>query len=395
MDRLAAWWAARTRGGVRAVLAVDGSLALVLGALAALGAWDAAGDRGMRLGVAGVALVGVAAAGLVVRRVWPLAALGLSLAATLAYLALGYPYSPILQLASVAAYTVGAWCPKRVSLTAVAAAVAVYLPVAWSSGGTPWPAFGVGPLAVVWLVVPWSVGTAVRAYRRVRARAADAERREHVYQERLRIAQEVHDVVGHSLAVINMQAGVALHVLERRPQRAAQALRAVRQTSAQALEELRAALAPLAEPDGRSRAEPDRRPVADLARVPELVEAVNQGRLRVTLVVEGHRRVLPAAVELAGYRIVQESLTNVVRHAEADRATVRLAYGDDALRVTVSDDGRGPATGDGAGRGLVGMRERAAAVGGTFAAGAGADGGFEVRAVLPVTRAGGAPSTGG
>lgn len=119
------------------MLAVDGSLALVLGALAALGAWDAAGDRGMRLGVAGVALVGVAAAGLVVRRVWPLAALGLSLAATLAYLALGYPYSPILQLASVAAYTVGAWCPKRVSLTAVAAAVAVYLPVAWSSGGTP------------------------------------------------------------------------------------------------------------------------------------------------------------------------------------------------------------------------------------------------------------------
>ncbi|MGK5741534.1 sensor histidine kinase [Micromonospora sp. URMC 103] len=390
VDRLAMWWATASRGGVRAVLAVDGALAVTLGALAELGAADAANDRGLRLGVAGFALVGVAAGGLVLHRVWPVAALGVSLAATLAYLALGNPYSSILQLASVAAYSVGAWCANPVSLVALAAAVGVYIPVAWWGGGTPWPAFGVGPLAVVWLVVPWLVGTTVRGYRGVAARATDAERREHVYRERLRIAQEVHDVVGHSLAVINMQAGVGLHVWQRRPERAAEALRAVRQTSSHALEELRATLAPLEapEPEGRPGTEPDRRPVAHLARIPELVEAVNQVGVEVTLTVRGPRRMLPAAVELAAYRIVQEALTNVVRHAAADRATVRVAYGQDGVSVTISDNGRGPAPGSTPGRGLIGMRERVAGVGGTFSVGARADGGFEVHAVLPVAGAG-------
>jgi signal transduction histidine kinase len=405
MNRLAAWWAARTRGWARTVVAVDGLLALVLGGLALEGSWEAAGDRGMRLGLFGVGLVVIAAGGLVVRRVWPLVALGVSMASTLTYLVIGYPYSPILQLSSVAAYSVGAWCSERVSLAAAAVAIGAYVPCAVWAGGTPWPAFGVGPLAAVWLVVPWLAGMAVRAHRRVKARAADAVQREHVYAERLRIAQEVHDVVGHSLAVINMQAGVGLHVLERRPERAAQALRAVRQTSAQALDELRATLAPLGEPppgaepaDSRQRgpAVSDRQPAPGLARLAELVEAMNSEGLRVELIVEGSRQLLPAAVDLAGYRIVQESLTNVVRHAAAARAIVRVTYEAETVSLTITDDGRGtpvtahqrfarPAGSGDAGRGLVGMRERAAAVGGTFTAGAGADGGFEVRAVLPTT----------
>jgi signal transduction histidine kinase len=417
MDRLAAWWAARTGGRTRTVVAVDGFLALVLGGLALAGSWDAAADRGMRLGLVGAGLVAVAAGGLLVRRLLPLVAFGVSMAATLAYLGLGYTYSPILQLSSVAVYSVGAWCSERVSLAAVAVAVGAYVPGALWAGGTPWPAFGVGPLAAVWLVVPWLLGMAVRAHRRVKDRAADAVRREHVYAERLRIAQEVHDVVGHSLAVINMQAGVGLHVLGRRPERAAEALRAVRQTSAHALDELRATLAPLGEPPPgaasagsrqrgtaagsrqRGTAVPDRQPTPGLARLAELVEAMHAGGLRVELIVEGPRQVLPAAVDLAGYRIVQESLTNVVRHAAADRAIVRVTYEAETVSVTVSDDGRGtpspahpgfgrPAASGDAGRGLVGMRERAAAVGGTFTAGAGAGGGFEVRAVLPMTRQG-------
>jgi signal transduction histidine kinase len=345
------------------------------------------------LGVAGFALVAVAAGGLVVRRVWPPAALGVSLAATLLYLAIGYPYSSILQLSSVAAYSVGGWCSARISVAAITVAMAVYVPVAWWTGGTPWPAFGVGPLAAVWLALPWLAGLAVRAYRRVKARAADAERREHVYRERLRVAHEVHDVVGHSLAVINMQAGVALHVLDRRPERAAAALRAVRQTSASALDELRITLAPLRGPapgtDGRPGSVPDRQPAPGLTRVAALVEAVNHDGLRVELIVEGRRRVLPAAVDLAGYRIVQESLTNVVRHATADRAVVRVAYETDTVSVVVTDDGRGATTSGGAGGGLAGMRERVAALGGTFTAGAGASGGFEVRAVLPAAPGGG------
>jgi signal transduction histidine kinase len=396
VDRLAAWWAARTGGGVRAVVAVDGLLAVVLGGLAAQGSWDVATDRGMRLGVAGFGLVAVAAGGLVVRRVWPVAALAVSLGATLLYLASGYPYSPILQLSSVTAYSVGAWCSGRLSLAAVAAAVGVYVPYAWWAGGTPWPAFGVGPLAAVWLVLPWLVGMAVRAYRRVQARVADAERRGQVYQERLLIAREVHDVVGHSLAVINMQAGVALHVLDRRPERAVQALRAMRQASASALDELRATLGgPAPEASHRPGPLPDRRPAPGLARLPELMDAVSHDGLRAELVVEGQRRALSATVDLAAYRIVQESLTNVVRHAAADRATVRVRYEADTVSVTVTDDGRGPAVTDDAGRGLVGMRERAVTVGGAFSAGAGVHGGFEVRAVLPLTGMGGGTSTPG
>lgn len=391
MDRLAAWWAARTGGGVRAAVAVDAVLAVVLGGLAAQGSSAAATDHGKRLGAAGFVLVTMAAGGLVVRRVRPLAALVVSLGTTLAYLALGFPYSPILQLSSVAVYSVAAWCSGPVSLIAVATAVGVYVPYAWWAGGAPWPKFGVVALAAVWLVLPWLAGLAMRTYRRVKARAADAERREQVYQERLRIAQEVHDVVGHSLAVINMQAGVALYVLDRRPDRAAEALRAMRQASATALDDLRTTLALLAPRrpglDDAS-AEPDRRPVPGLARLPELVEAVNGGGIRVELFVEGRQRALPVAVDLAGYRIVQESLTNAVRHAGADVITVGVRYDADAVSVTVIDDGRGAAVPDLAGRGLAGMRERAAALGGTFTAAARRAGGFEVRAVLPLSPAG-------
>jgi len=166
---------------------------------------------------------------------------------------------------------------------------------------------------------------------------------------RLRTAQEVHDIVGHSLAVINMQAGVALHVLDRRPERAAEVLRTVRKTSAQALAEVRVALG---------------------------------------------RPAVPAAVDLAGYRIVQESLTNVVRHAAASRAAVEVVYDDGMVTVTVTDDGRGPRASAGTGRGLVGMRERAAAVGGSLTAGAGPAGGFQVRAALPLTEGGGLSTAG-
>ncbi len=373
------------------MLAVDGLLALVLGGLAGQGSWSSAAERGIRLGVAGFMLVGVAAAGLVVRRLWPLAALGASFGATLTFLALGYPYSPIFQLASVAMYSTAAWRSERVSLAGLVVLVGVYLPFASSIGGTPWPGFGVVPVAAVWLVLPWMVGVAVRAYRRMRARAAQAERRGYIFEERLRIAQEVHDVVGHSLAVINMQAGVALHVLEKRPSRAAEALRAMRQTSAAALDDLRVTLAPLS----GAATDASRRPAPGLARITDLVEAVNQGGLRVDLVVEGTLVAVPAAVDLAGYRIVQESLTNVVRHAGARRATVRVVYGPAAVSVTVADDGRGVGPLDGGGRGLVGMRERAAALGGTLQAGPAPAGGFEVRAVLPVTAGGGGISTRG
>jgi signal transduction histidine kinase len=201
------------------------------------------------------------------------------------------------------------------------------------------------------------------------------------------MAREVHDVVGHSLAVISMQAGVALHVLERRPERAAESLRAVRETSAQALAELRATLSA-------------REPLPGLDRVPDLIAAVRAGGLPVTLTVRGDPTPVPAAVDLAAYRVIQESLTNVVRHAGPCRATVRVDYHPNRVTVTVADNGRGAPPGVGgregavvvgggrgvagsAGRGLAGLRERAEGVGGTLVAGPGVVGGFEVCAVLP------------
>ena len=269
-------------------------------------------------------------------------------------------------------------------------------PYAWRDGGTPWPQLGVVPAALLWLGLPWTIGVGVRAYRRVAARAAEAERRGYLYAEQLRIAREVHDVVGHSLTVINLQSGVALHVLPKRPERAEQAVRAVRETSARALDELRAALAPLSAPSGGPGvpeiSAPGRAPAPGLDRVADLIEAVNHGAVRAAFTVDGTPAELPAAVELAGYRIVQESLTNVARHAGPCRASVRLVYGPDTLSVTVTDDGTGNAARSAAGRGLPGMRERAIALGGTFTAGPRPGGGFEVRAVLPHSNRGGGPS---
>ncbi|WP_328710370.1 sensor histidine kinase [Microbispora hainanensis] len=393
MERMAAWRAALVSGGARPgggpwrVAPLDVLFAAVLGVLAALGTASALSERGLRLDAAGCALVGVAAAGLVARRAWPLAALVVTFAATIAFLARGHPYAPVLELTSVAVYSAAAWRPERVSGAALAAVTAAYLSFSSWTGAPDAPEMGVPALAALWLVAPWTAGVAVRAYRRVRTRAAEAERLGHVQEERLRMAREVHDIVGHSLAVINMQAGVALHVLHRRPERAEQSLQAMRELSAQALEELRVALR---SPPGTlpgTLPGTGLAPVPGLDRVPEIVEAVRRGGLAVDLVVEGTRSRVPAAVDLAGYRIVQESLTNVVRHAGASRAEVRVAYGPETVSVTVTDDGTGGLGHDGdrqgSGHGLPGMRERAASVGGTLEAGPGPGGGFRVLAVLP------------
>jgi signal transduction histidine kinase len=208
--------------------------------------------------------------------------------------------------------------------------------------------------------------------------------RRRAYEERLRIAQEVHDVVGHGLAVINLQAAVALHVVGRRPEQAEVALAAIKRSSKDALEELRGTLAVFRQP------QPDHpdgawRPAPGLGQLDGLVTAVAEGGLSVEVAVSGERADLSAAVDLAAYRIVQESLTNVVRHAGPATATVRVGYEPGAVVVEIADTGRGRPSGAArpAGHGIAGMRERAAAVGGTLEAGPSAEGGFRVRARLP------------
>ncbi|WP_199440649.1 sensor histidine kinase [Umezawaea beigongshangensis] len=197
-------------------------------------------------------------------------------------------------------------------------------------------------------------------------------RRARQQEERARIAREVHDVVAHSLAMINVQAGVAAHVADRRPEEAVTALLAIKEASRTALVDLRAALGMLRSGDGTS-------PVPGLARLSELI-----GPVGLPVEVRGEPGELPAHLDATAYRIVQEALTNVVRHARgATRVTVAFDREDDVLRLTVSDDGTG--AGDaGPGNGVRGMRERVEAVGGVLDAGGFPGGGFRVRAVLPV-----------
>jgi signal transduction histidine kinase len=190
------------------------------------------------------------------------------------------------------------------------------------------------------------------------------------------MAQDLHDGVGHGLALIAMQAGVALHVLDKDPAKARQSLETIRDQSREALDELRAEVARMS---GESA---PRRPAPGVGRLAALVERVRAGGLRVDLSVAA--RDLPDRVDHAAYLVVQESLTNVLRHAQATRATVTLERLDDRLVVTVADDGHGGAvTGQDGGMGISGMRSRVEAIGGTLEAGRTSEG-FRVQAVLPV-----------
>jgi signal transduction histidine kinase len=204
-----------------------------------------------------------------------------------------------------------------------------------------------------------------------------------VQAERVRLARELHDVLAHSLSQINVQAGVGLHLMESQPQKAADALASIKLTSKTALDEVRSVLGIL-----RSDGDPDAPlvPEPDLARLPGLAASVTEQGVAVTIS-DGIGAPPPAATQLAIYRIVQESLTNVLRHAHATAATVTLAETGGDYVVAIADDGTGTGQGDGSGRGLLGMRERAELLGGTFSADRRTGGGFEVRVRIPMKEA--------
>jgi signal transduction histidine kinase len=373
----------------RRALVGDGVLSLALagiGLATSVGPWAWQG-RPHHVDVLGSALIVGAALPLVVRRAWPLATLMLTLAATSAYLILGYPYSLILLSLVVAVYTVAARLPVgRATLGGVVALIALLTHVLV-------PAFGPADTGALtglvpgsaWVVLPFAVGWVVRVGRDSSARARGEEIRRHSYEERLRIAQEVHDVVGHGLAAIHMQAEIALHVLPKRPEQAEAALAAISRTSKVALDELRATLAVV-------RREVDatapRAPGAGLTRLDDLVARMSGTGVAVRVTITGTPRDLSAAVDLAAYRIVQESLTNVLRHANTATAAVRVAYQSQELVVEVTDSGRGRSSRsvDG-GHGIPGMAARVTALGGDFEAGPRPEGGFRVCARLPVSQA--------
>jgi signal transduction histidine kinase len=261
-------------------------------------------------------------------------------------------------------------------------------------------------IAVLFLAV--ALGEVVRSRRALAAETAgrlrlaaeerEAEAARQVAEERLRIARDLHDTVAHSMATITVQAGSALHVLDGAQAGGARAapdglrdsLAAIRETSKNALTDIRATLGRLRQ-DGADQASPAE--TAGLDGLPALTDAVTAAGAPVRLTIEGERVTLPAAVDQAAYRILQEALTNVLRHAGREAtATVRLRFGSDALTISVTDDGdgqaaadRGPDGGDGGtGHGITGMTERAAALGGELTAGPRPDGGFGILARLPL-----------
>lgn len=213
----------------------------------------------------------------------------------------------------------------------------------------------------------------VAEFRRLRREREQSE----VQAERVRIARELHDVLAHSLSQINVQAGVGLHLMERQPDKAAEALASIKETSKTALDEVRAVLGALRSEGGDAPLVPE----PGLDRLPALVAGVRG----VDVSLDDRIDDAPKPVQLALYRIVQESLTNVTRHSGATRATVRLWADDDAFHAEIADDGTGgssPASESG-GRGLLGMRERAELLGGRLSAGPGTGGGFVVAATIP------------
>jgi signal transduction histidine kinase len=325
-----------------------------------------------------------------VRRRWPLAVLAWGLATGVAFAALGLNLVSLTFAVLVYLYTVAAHRPRVDSLAGLAATEALLVLVWLARPG----AIGDGGTLVLdglIMAAGWWLGDGARrrqeAVASARQRAAELEEareelaRRAVTEERLRIARELHDVVAHSMSIIAVQSGVGVHVLDSQPEEARKALAAVEATSRQALVEMRRLLGVL-----RQEAEPhgSLAPAPGLAEVEALAAEVARAGVRVEVRIEGTPAQLPAGLDLSAYRIVQEALTNVVRHAGPATARVAVRYSPGQVALEVVDDGRGPGAEDRGGHGLAGMRERAALYGGTLEAGPVPGGGFRVAATLPV-----------
>jgi signal transduction histidine kinase len=319
-------------------------------------------------------LAALSALALGLRRRAPLVTWALSLAPMLVYQARNYQGGPALLAPLVALYSIAVAEPRLRALS-----LAILTGVLMALARLVFATEAAGTLivdAVGFIGAALFLGWAVANRRAYVAEVEDRAQR----AERLRIARELHDAVAHSIATITVQAGAAEHVIGEHPDQAAQALHAIKETSKQALAELREALGVLRQDEG---AQP-RAPAAGLAQLDALVERVRGAGIEVELEIEGESDAVPTAVDLAAYRIVQESLTNVVRHSGSSSAQVKITYDRRLLTVAVSDEGGGEQRfTEGTGRGLSGMRERVQALGGTFEASPRPGGGFQVRASLP------------
>ena len=376
----------------------------------ALGSWPRRGDLLVAAAVAAVAQVetwttagyepraayALAAAAMTFplawRRVAPVAVLAIVFVPLIAMAAAGQPLDStyVMVVLLVAFHAAGAYCERRRAIIALAiglgllTAVLLIEPDGESTAGDL--VFLGAILSVVWAL---AVGIRERAAQagalKVRAQALELERdvraREAAAEERARIARELHDLVAHSISVIAVQTGTLRRRLSRDRPDDAEELALVERTARETLAEMRRLLGLLRTDDEA----PALSPQPDLSQVERLAEQVRRAGLDVDLTVEGGPRPLPPGIDLAAYRIVQEALTNAIKHAGPARARVTVRYLPGELELEITDDGAGPrGNGDGSGHGLVGMRERVALYGGSLDAGPGGERGFAVRARLPI-----------
>jgi len=325
------------------------------------------------------------------RRYRPLAVLAVTVIAETLLLVFSND-SPVPVGVIVALYTVAAYCERRVSIRA-AAWVALPITVGEIVNNGPHAGRVIPELAVI--AIAWVIGDNLRTRRaylsELKERAARLEREREekadraVIEERARIARELHDVIAHNVSVMVVQAAAGEEVFDEDPERARESLSAVASTGRAALTELRRLLGVIRAEDDPGQ-EPAFTPQPGIEYVDDLVRQVNEAGLPVELSVIGEPRTLPEGVGLCAYRIVQEALTNTLKHADATGARVNVRYAADALELQVVDDGRATsvANGEAGGHGLIGMRERVALFGGELTASPRPGQGYEVRARLPV-----------
>ncbi|MER6997803.1 sensor histidine kinase [Streptomyces sp. NPDC000410] len=395
---------ARTRAWLREhPLACDGALAVgVLVCMVVASFADPHGPHGPTFGsrtpeVRSVMLMVLAAGTLVFRRRAPMAVLGVTGGLAFVELVVSDQRAPVAMAAVIALYTVASRTDRPTTWRVGLLTMTVLTASAMLSGSAPW--YSQENLGVfAWTGMAAAAGDAVRSRRAfvdaIRERAERAERsrdeeaKRRVAEERLRIARDLHDVVAHHIALVNVQAGVAAHVMDKRPDQAKEALAHVREASRSALNELRATVGLL-----RQSGDPEAptEPAPGLAVLDELLGTFRNAGLPVELARTDHGTALPAAVDLAAYRIIQEALTNVQKHAGADaKAEVSVVRVGRTVEVTVLDNGApepAPAPDEDrghGGHGLIGMRERVTALRGTLTAGPRYGGGFRVQAILPV-----------
>jgi signal transduction histidine kinase len=356
---------------------------VVIAAIVSLASMTAVIDHPADLPIELSVLVGlVNGAPLAVRRRWPVGVVACVLVTSVAALVSGvipdFAASAPAVAIGCATYIVGtSVAGARSIVTAVVCLTTMIAVLLVTAGDLIGVISGVG-FGSLTVGAPWLVGYLLRERRLAAARTAAQAANQAVSDERLRIARELHDIVAHSMSLIAVKAAIANHVAEARPQETREALRVIEATSRAALQQLRQAV-------GTLRDEEEYAPAPGLADLPALAEQAAAGGVEVKLDVHGEAEV-PEAVGLSAYRIVQEALTNVVKHAAPASCRVQVIVDPATVQIEVTDDGRRAAAPGGGGHGLVGIRERAAVYGGAFAAGPCPDGGFRLSVELPYGR---------